>query len=307
MVLEALAALSLPPALWLILRARSVYTREAAVFRPLRGPVLPPPACEELEGLRDVTFLAASGAAIKGWAVPTRNGAVIVMTHGSEADRSQLLPEARILGRHGYGVLLFDWPGHGESDGSVTWGKPECEALDAAIACAAGQPGVEPGRIGALGFSMGGVMLALVGARDRRVSAMVLEGTFAEATEHVRYEYGRRLGLLMQWPARLAARRAGFSIAAMRPVTAVPHIAPRPVLIVTGSDDWAVPSWMSRRVFEAAGDPKAFWVVPGAGHGRYIDHAPAEYADRLRRFFDEGLDRVHRFDATRDGPPESFM
>ena len=31
--------------------------------------------------------------------------------------------------RDGFGVLVFDWPGHGESGGSVHYGAPERDAL----------------------------------------------------------------------------------------------------------------------------------------------------------------------------------
>ena len=51
-------------------------------------------------------------------------GATAIHLHSSDDDRRQLLPEAQLLSSHGFGVFMFDWPGHGESGGRVTWAGP---------------------------------------------------------------------------------------------------------------------------------------------------------------------------------------
>jgi hypothetical protein len=46
--------------------------------------------------------------------------------HGLSTNRTQLLPEAALLRRHGHGVLLLDSRASGESGGTlVTWGDAE--------------------------------------------------------------------------------------------------------------------------------------------------------------------------------------
>ena len=52
----------------------------------------------------------------------SNNGAIIIFLHGSPGNRNQLLPVAMALNEHGYGVLLVDMPGHGESGGRADWG-----------------------------------------------------------------------------------------------------------------------------------------------------------------------------------------
>ncbi len=39
-----------------------------------------------------------------------------------------------------------------------------------------------------------------------------------------------------------------------------------PVLVIAGDRDDIVPEHLSRRLFDAAGEPKRYVVVPGAGH-----------------------------------------
>src|SRR5207249_567589 len=79
-------------------------------FSPPRGVPLPPAGV----AVEHVTWSAA-GATIAGWYAPSQNRAAVILTHGSSADRSQLNTEFTALARAGFGVLAFDWPGHGES------------------------------------------------------------------------------------------------------------------------------------------------------------------------------------------------
>ncbi|MEP6919027.1 MAG: alpha/beta fold hydrolase, partial [Acidobacteriota bacterium] len=186
-----------------------VFARERAVFHPRQGVVPPPARSGEFEALSDVAFTSADGTRLHGWLLTPRNGALVILVHGSEADRRQLLPEAALLSARGYGALLFDWPGHGESTGSVHWGQTERDALTAAVDFVAGQPFLHAPRIGVLGFSMGGAITAQVAGSDDRLRAVVLEGTFADALEETLVFLGPRWGFLKQWPARLAYWREG--------------------------------------------------------------------------------------------------
>ena len=63
-----------------------------------------------------------------------------------------------MLARHGYGVLIFDRRGEGESDGDpnpYAWNDGERDLL-AAIDFLKRRPDVEPDRIGGIGLSVGG-------------------------------------------------------------------------------------------------------------------------------------------------------
>jgi hypothetical protein len=73
---------------------------------------------------RPVTMTTSGGVELRGWYVPSRNGAAVAIMHGTSSNRLGVAGHARVLARHGYGVLLFDLHGHGESGGrslSVGW------------------------------------------------------------------------------------------------------------------------------------------------------------------------------------------
>jgi dipeptidyl aminopeptidase/acylaminoacyl peptidase len=239
-------------------------------------------------GLHEVSFATRDGLRMAGWYAPSSNGAAIVITHGTNTDRAKMLPETRMLAAAGYGVLAFDWPGNGASQGEVHWGQGERNALTAAIDWLSGRGDVDPKRIGGLGFSMGGYMMSQVAAGDTRLRSVVLESTPTAFDDYERWAH-KRWGPLSAWPAIWAARNAGMPVDQMHPIDEVAHIAPRPLLIIGGDADTIVPPTMIRRLYEAAVEPKALWLVHGAHHGDFAEVDPSGYRSRLIEFFNRTL------------------
>jgi uncharacterized protein len=88
-----------------------------------------------------------------------------------------------MLARHGYGVLIFDRRGEGESDGDpnpYAWDDGEKDLL-AAIEFLKLRPDVEPGRIGGIGLSVGGETFLQTAAHSDDLAAVVSEGATARS------------------------------------------------------------------------------------------------------------------------------
>lgn len=257
---------------------------------PPRIPIDQTPLDVGITDYEDVTFTAADGITLRGWYIPPEpeRGAVIILAHGYAHNRLTLLPEAQILAENGYGVLLFDFRGHGESDDAlVTIGDHERRDLDAAVNFVAAQPGVV--KIGAIGFSMGAATLAQVAARDDRLGAVVIEAAFPILADEIRYR-SRAFGPLSQIPALRVVRRAGVDVDGVRPVDDLCGISPRPVLLIYGELDADVPPGTPQAMFDAACDPAELWIIEGATHQNYTAVVPEEYATRLLSFFSKLLD-----------------
>jgi uncharacterized protein len=255
----------------------------------------------ELEGLEDVTIATHDGVALSGWYVPSRNGAAIVFGHGHGAHRGQLLPAARALIDRGYGALLFDWRGHGASGGvRSTWGVEERRDFDAALDFLVRQRDVQSSRIGAVGFSMGAMIIGDVAARDSRVAAIVLMGAAPSLSEEMRHDE-RRWGAVSGYIAELALRREGISPDSLRPIERLCSLSPRPLLVIGGSADDQIPVGSAERMYAAACAPKSLWVIPGATHDSYETQGGHELHRRLEEFFDAALASRP---ATSNGPQE---
>jgi pimeloyl-ACP methyl ester carboxylesterase len=225
------------------------------------------------------TFKRASGEAVAGFWVPPKNGAAILLVHGTDADRTQLWPELQTLGAAGFGVLAIDWPGSGESEGLPTIGTPEREAFTAAVDLLAHEPDVK--HVGVLGFSQGASIAVVFAADEPRVEALLAVGAWTDALEQTHYEF-RHGGVLRQWPAYFISRHyiEGGNV---RPFDVAPRLRGRPSLFVCGADDDTVPPAMADALANRAGG--TLWRIEGSGHLDFRKVAGAEWPKRLLAFF----------------------
>ena len=67
----------------------------------------------------EVAIETEDGRELSAWYVPSRNRTAVLLSHGSGGSRERVAAHARMLARHGYGVLAIDNPGNGESDGPL--------------------------------------------------------------------------------------------------------------------------------------------------------------------------------------------
>jgi dipeptidyl aminopeptidase/acylaminoacyl peptidase len=240
-----------------------------------------------IPGLGNVSFAAKGDPQVAAWYAPSSNRAAVILVHGTEAERSSLLPELRDLAEAGFGVLAIDMPGQGASSGRTYWGEPERRAISAGVDWLSKRADVDPARIGAFGLSMGGYVLAQAAVTDPRIEAVVLAAAPHDVKEF-NWVATDRWGWLTQIPTYVALRDGGTPLD-MRPKDIVGDISPRPLMIVYGDQDHLVKPWMEQQIFDAANEPKEFFTVHGATHGDYAKVAPAEYKARLVTFFTKAL------------------
>src|SRR5512145_35030 len=138
-------------AAWLLLNFRS-FRAEWADVAP-RSLTIAAAGTTGIDGLVDVAIERTGGGLLRAWSRPSSNGVSVVLAHGSGGDRTQMLEAARILAGEGFGVLLYDAPGCGASEGTKTLGEDQVEAARSVIRWVSGEPGVR--LVGGLGFSLG--------------------------------------------------------------------------------------------------------------------------------------------------------
>ena len=204
-----------------------------------------------------------------------------------------MLSRARMLAERGIGSLMVDLRGHGESVAArITFGWTESADARAAVAFARERSRGEA--LGAIGFSLGGAA-ALLGPGPIQVDALVLEAVYpslAEAIEtRVAAHVGRFLaGLLAPLLVAQIRPRLGVPARLLRPIAALRKLR-SPVLIATGTADDLTPVAQSRRMFEAAPEPKEYWEVDGVGHDDFCDYDPLGYRERVGGFLARHLRR----------------
>lgn len=242
-----------------------------------------------LPTVHDVDFPTSGGLTLRGFYVPSKNGAAVVLGHGLSENRMHFLREATFLAAHGYGVLFFDSRDQGDSDGDFsTWSDLEQDDLRAAVDLVARQPDVSPGRIGLHGFSVSASTVVLEAAGDARVRGVVAEALWPSFEDELRHSLGKQAVMTFAAGA-LGARRGGIRPERIRPIDVIARIAPRPLLLIAGAEDGTTPVADIERAFAAAKEPKELWVVPGARHGEVEHVDPAGFERRILAFFDAAL------------------
>jgi fermentation-respiration switch protein FrsA (DUF1100 family) len=240
---------------------------------------------------QDVSFAASDGVTLRGWYLPSRNGAAVIVGHGIVTHRA--LDPAAILARNGYGVLLFDWRAHGESGGDLcTFGYYEVRDVEGALAWLQAQPDVDPNRIGMLGESMGAVTAVRAASQMPEIKAVVADSPYPELEEGIKNAWrGTGLPIFPFVPLQVlfGQWQTGLSLDEMHPLDDVASISPRPILILTGGQDPIIGSDAGQRYYAAAGEPKELWFEPELGHVGFWRAYPSEYERRVVGFFDAML------------------
>ncbi len=236
---------------------------------------------------REVSFESTDGLAISGWYRPTRNGATIVVVHGGGSDRRGSVAHARLLARHGYGVLLWDARGRGKSEGTQnSWGWGWTRDVAGAIAFLKQRPEVDPERIGGLGLSTGADVLVQVAGTTDDLKAVVADGTVAGSFDDTRRVYGTNV-LSAFLGAEFATVRITSGSKPGPTIEDVMHRIAAPTLLVAAGPQ----ERDAGRVYDrAAGDaPVDVWYLPQVAHTNAIREVAAEYERRVTGFFDAAL------------------
>jgi fermentation-respiration switch protein FrsA (DUF1100 family) len=221
------------------------------IYFPSPGPV--PPAATVLPGSRDVVLDTEDGIRLRAWFLPAvdgRRGPAVLICHGNGGDRSLRAPLAAALAGAGFSVLVFDYRGYGGNPGRPFEDGLAADAR-AAQAWLADQQEVDPGRVVYLGESLGAAVAVSL-AVERPPAALVLRSPFTSLADVGRVHYPwLPVGLL------LIDRYASIDrIGSLQP----------PLLVIAGDRDDIVPASLSKRLYDAAAEPKRYVLVPGAGH-----------------------------------------
>jgi uncharacterized protein len=172
--------------------------------------------------------------------------------------------------RLGANVLIPEYVGYGMSSGRPS--EAGCYATaDAAYAHLLARKDVDPTKIVALGWSLGGAVAIDLAAR-RPVAGLVVLSSFTSMAEVARAHYPFL-------PASLLLRHRFDSLAKIRRVSC-------PTLIGHGREDRLIPFVMADRLAIAAGGPVARLAVEDAGHNDFFLLGRRAILESLGRFLD---------------------
>jgi hypothetical protein len=244
------------------------FRQDTLIYLP--SDMVPPAADVGLPDAERVTVPTTDGLELDAWYVPAAGepvGAVLVL-HGNAGDRADRAPLAVALRDRGLASLLLDYRGFGGNPGTPSQ-RGLLDDAEAAAVVLERHSGLDPDRIVYFGESLGCGPAAWLAAR-RPPAALVLRSPFPSLTEVARRRFPwlpvERL-LRDRYP--LALWIADYD---------------GPLLAIAGEQDRLIPVSDTERVVDAAGDPGALLVVPGAGHNDLELLAGATMLDGITAF-----------------------
>ena len=235
----------------------------------------------------DVSFKSEDGLTLSGWWVPAPQAkGTVVMVHGLNRSRIEMVRKAPFVHAQGWNALVFDLRHHGKSEGTVSsFGELEQRDVRAAGAFARQRT---PGPVVFWGVSLGAASATLAAASDPSVSGLVCDSTFRSLDDTVRHHV--ELARSSRWFLRLVpggvfarlaefwiGRRAGIDPHHVDVLAAVPQLSGRPVLFVANAGDKRMPPEIAAEMQKAAGPQADMLVVPGHSHGGAYREGTAAY------------------------------
>jgi len=225
----------------------------------------------------------------EGWFFPGLRGApTILLLHGYESTKAELLTLVSALQDHQYNVFVFDFAAHGPNGGITTFGYREPEEVRAAIDLVAARNDVDPTRFGLWGYNMGAYCALREAEGDPRVRALVLDSVYDKPEQMVKV--GVERNGLGGFPFMVRSAEASFNWLNRDhrqdpPLSAnLKKIAGVPTLFIQAVDDPELAA-LTRQIFMKAPEPRDQAIIP---HGNFVslgDEDKRAYENRVVSFF----------------------
>ena len=245
----------------------------------------------------EVAFKAADGVPLSGWWVPATGArGTVVLVHGLNRSRIEMVKKTPFLNARGWNALLFDLRHHGKSGGSVSsFGHFEKQDVHAATELARSR---SSGPVVLWGVSLGGASAALAAAEDPSVAGLVCDSSYRSLRDTVDHHMTLArswrwwMRVVPRWPVGAEVlywigRRGGFDVDAVDVRAAVARLGGRPALFVCNSGDRRMPAEIAFDLKAAAGEHARVLVVPGTSHGGAWRDGTAAYERAVGEILDE--------------------
>jgi pimeloyl-ACP methyl ester carboxylesterase len=225
----------------------------------------------------------------EGWFFPGLRGAPsIILCHGYESSRGEVLTLESALQDHQYNVFIFDFAAHGANPGISTLGYREADEVRAAVDLLAKRTDVDPARFGLWGYNLGAYAALREAESDKRIRALVLDSVYDEPKQMVKV--GVERNGLGGFP--LMVRSAEFSFGYLNyahrddpPLSRkLISLAGVPTLYLQALDDPELAD-ATREMFLKAPEPREQAIM---AHGNFVsmnDDEKRTYENRVVTFF----------------------
>jgi hypothetical protein len=200
-------------------------------------------------------------------------GGVVLYLHGNGSNVGANVEHANRFHQLGLSVFAIDYRGYGKSQGDFPSESQVYEDAQLAWDYLVQQRGVNPHQIYIYGHSLGGAIAIDLAVRHPEAAGLIVEGSFTSTRAMVDFQKGLFWLFPIDW---LLTQRFDS-------LSKVDRLQ-MPVLFIHGTADNVVPVEMTKKLFDAAPEPKQLYIVPDGGHNNVAQIGGAEYLQIVSQF-----------------------
>jgi pimeloyl-ACP methyl ester carboxylesterase len=225
----------------------------------------------------------------EGWFFPgVRRAPTIVLCHGYESSRGELLTLVSALQDHQYNVFVFDFAAHGANTGITTLGYREADELRKAVDTLAARDDLDPTRFGLWGYNLGAYAALREAEGDKRIRALILDSVYDDPEQMVKV--GVEHNGMGKFPLMIRSTQISFGYLnnghRNDPPLSTMLLALNgvPTLFIQALDDPELAA-TTRDMFLKAPEPREQAII---AHGNFVglsDQEKREYENRVVSFF----------------------
>jgi fermentation-respiration switch protein FrsA (DUF1100 family) len=210
---------------------------------------------------------------IHAWWVPSHQGQdqqakVILYFHGNGGNLSRYVYVTERLHKAGFSVFIINYRGYGCSSGDFPQETNIYEDAATALNYLIKEQQIPSQDILAYGYSLGGAVAIDLAVKNPELAGLVVESSFTSMLEMASFNAPSWLPLNLLLTERFDS------------IAKIPNLE-MPVLFFHGTEDEVIPTYMGKKLYEAAPEPKELVLVPEADHGNTAEVAGSNYAQAI--------------------------
>jgi len=250
------------------------------------------PASYLLSNFESVNFTNPAGEEHEGWLLLGLKGApVIVLCHGYNSNRSELLPLGTLLRDNHFNVYLFNFQGPKTGAAFSNLGVREADDLVAALQTITKRPDVNAQRVGVYGVSAGGYAALLAAQRSPLVKALVVENIYDNPDQMLEFQIDQLLGgssRMFHFLTRTEFHLLGGRALSVRNQATFAKLAGVPKLFIS-SRETAPLAELTESLYREVPPPKRLLVLEHSQSGSASDEEKLEHKNQILSFFLQDL------------------
>jgi pimeloyl-ACP methyl ester carboxylesterase len=244
-----------------------------------------------LSNYESLSFTDSAGEQYDGWLLRGLRGApAIILCHGYDSNRSELLSLGTVLQENHFNVYIFNFRGAKPKSLSSDFGAHPVAVLQAAISKVLAQSGVNTSRLGLFGRNSGAYAALAVAEQNPKVRALAMDNVYEQPMQMFNAQVDQVLGSTPLFRVVMDAEFRLMSSASKDPQVGqnLSKVDSIPKFFISGRDTPPLAK-ITVDAYERVSQPKRMLVMDHTRFGSMSGTEKKEYENQILAFFQQNL------------------